>query len=128
MTTNVRPFSVMFHDIMGHIQEIVRLELRLARTEVREECGKAATASAVFGVGAVSALCGVLFVLLAAVYGLALVIPRRGAALIVGIVLVLAGVVMVRVGVARWAQVDPVPAKTIGNVKEQIEWSKRRLR
>lgn len=128
MTTNTRSFAEVLQDITANVQDIVRLEVRLARTEVREEVGKAASAGTMLGVGAACGLFGVLFTLLAAVYGLALVLPLWASALIVGGVLVVTAAVTARIGLARWRSVDPVPDKTIRNVKEQIAWSKQQLR
>jgi len=128
MTTNPRSFTAVLHDITSDIRDIVRLEVRLARTEVRDEAGKAAAAGAMLGVGAACGLFGLLFTLLAAVYGLALVLPLWAAALLVGMVLAVAAAVMVRLGLARWRRVDPVPDKTIRSVKEQVGWAKPQLR
>lgn len=128
MTTNARSFSAVLQDITANVQDIVRLEVRLAKTEVREEVGKATSAATFLGVGAACGLLGAAFTLLAAVYGLALVLPLWAAALVVGVVLVLVAAVTVRMGLARWRRVDPVPDRTIRNVKEQIAWSKQQLK
>ncbi len=35
-----RPFSAVLKDIVGNLQDIVRSEIRLAKTEVQEEVAK----------------------------------------------------------------------------------------
>ncbi len=80
-----RSFTEVLQDIVGNIQTIVRAEVRLARTEVAEEVHKAKPAGLAIAGGAVLGLCAVVFLLLAAVYGLSLVMPNWAAALIVGV-------------------------------------------
>jgi hypothetical protein len=44
MTPGDRPISAVLQDIVGNIQDIVRSEVRLARTEIGEEVGRARSA------------------------------------------------------------------------------------
>lgn len=128
MTAGTRSFSAVIGDVLGHIQEMVRLEVRLARTELRDEVAKAASAGTLLAAGAVCALYGALFVMVAVVLGLTAVLPAWAAALAVGASLVAAAAITVRVGLRRWRLVDPVPDQTIRNVKEQVAWSKQQFR
>ena len=123
-----RPVSEIVRDILGNVQEIIRSEVRLAKTEIRDESKKAMEAGLMLGTGAVLGLYGAGFLLAAAVAALSLVMPWWGAALLVGFVLALAGAVALGIGVARWKQVHPAPEKTISDVKENVEWLKRQTR
>lgn len=121
-----RPMSEVVGDIFGNIQEMVRSELRLVRAEMREETSKAASAGAMLAAGGVVALFAVGFLLVCAAQLLALVMPAWAAALSIGIVLGIAGLIMVSIGRSRLQL--PKPEKAIENMKENIEWMKNQTR
>jgi len=127
MQNGNRPISALLHDIVGNIQHIVRSEMRLAKTELREELRKSASAGVMLGVGVVGLMFSVLFVLLAAVYALSLVVPSWMAALIVGAGLGLIAAVCVAIGISRFKRVRAAP-KTTATVKENVEWAKQLTR
>lgn len=119
-----RSVSEVLQDIVGNIQDIVRSEVRLAKTEIREEIANAQSASLVLGVGALSGIFGAGFLLLAIVYGLSRVLPDWAAALMVAIGLAIAAGVLLSLGVDRFKRVRPIPDKTIQSLKENVEWAK----
>jgi uncharacterized membrane protein YqjE len=128
MATIERSISDVLQDIIRNIQEIVRSEVRLAKTEIREEASKAKTAGAMVGAGAVSAIFGVFFLLLAIVYALIRVVPDWAAALMVSIFLTVAAGLLVTAGVRQFKQVHPTPDKTVENVKENVKWAKQQIK
>jgi uncharacterized membrane protein YqjE len=77
-------FSDVLQSIVRNVQEIVRSEVRLAKTELREGIVKAKIAALLLFVGALFAIFAFLFLLLTGAYALALAMPRWTAALIVG--------------------------------------------
>ena len=79
-----RSISAVLHDIVGNIQDIVRCEIRMAKTELTEEVGKSRSAGMLVGIGALMLAFSALFLLLAAVFALSLLVPEWAAALIVG--------------------------------------------
>lgn len=119
-----RSVSEVLQDIVGNIQDIVRSEVRLAKTEISEEIAKAQSASLVLGVGALSGIFGAGFLLLAIVYGLSRVLPDWAAALMVAIALAIAAGVLLSRGVDRFKRVHPIPDQTIQSLKENVEWAK----
>ena len=125
MTTNDRSFSIVLQDIVGNIQDIVRSEVRLAKTEIREEAAKAKSATILMGGGAICGVFGVLFVLLAMVYGLARIMPDWAAALSVGIALAVMAGLTISAAMKRITQIRPAQEKTIQSLKENVEWSKQ---
>lgn len=127
MQNGNRPISAVLHDIVGNIQHIVRSEFRLAKTEAREELGKSASAAAMLGVGVLLLAFSVLFALLAAVYGLSLLVPAWMAALIVAAAVGLIAALCVAVGISRFKRVRAAP-KTAATVKENVEWAKQLTR
>ena len=84
MAAKDRSLSDILQDTIRNVQEIVRSEVRLAQIEIWEEVAKAKSSTLLLGAGAVTAIFAVLFLLLTAVYALALVMPSWAAALIVG--------------------------------------------
>jgi uncharacterized membrane protein YqjE len=125
MASSDRSVSDVLQDIIGNIQEIVRSEVGLAKTEVREELAKAQTASLFVGSGAVSGLFGLFFLLLTIVSALSTVMPNWAAALIVTTVLAIMAGAMLSLGLKRFKQVHSTPEKTIESVKENVEWAKQ---
>jgi uncharacterized membrane protein YqjE len=123
-----RSVSDVLQDIVRNLQDIIRSEVRLAKSEVREEVVKAKAAGLYLGVATLSAVFAVLFLLFAVVYALAHVMRDWAAALTVGVVLGIVAVVTMRVGVGRLQRVDPTPDKTLGSLKENVEWAKHQTK
>jgi|ERR1039457_6628808 uncharacterized membrane protein YqjE len=125
MAAEDRSLSDVLQDVIRNVQEIVRSEVRLAKTEIREEAIKAKSATLLLGAGAVTAILAILFLLLMAVYALALVMPRWAAALIVGAALAVVAGVTLPAGVRRFKQIHPTPERTVETIKENVEWAKQ---
>ena len=115
-----RSLADVLHDIVANIQDIVRSELRLASVEIRQELAKAASAGKVAAAGGVLALFAFALLLLAAVYALALVMPPWLAALTVGIVLAIAGSILISAGSKRLKLIHLKPEKTVASIRETI--------
>jgi len=128
MPTGERSFAEVFQDIVRNLQEIIRSEVRLAKTEVREEIGKARTAGVLVGGGAVSGIFATFFVLLTIVYALTRVMPDWAAALVVAVLLAVVAGVTLMAGLKRFKQVHPTPERTIESVKENVEWAKQQTK
>jgi uncharacterized membrane protein YqjE len=123
-----RSLSDILQDTIRNVQEIVRSEVRLAKTELREEAVKAKSSAMLLGVGAVTAIFAAMFLLLTAVYALALVMPSWAAALIVGTTLAVIATVMVTTSVKRLKQIHPTPERTVETIKENVEWAKQHVK
>jgi uncharacterized membrane protein YqjE len=122
-----RSFSEVLHDIIGNIQDIIRAEVRLAKTEVREEISRARSGVLLLAIGTMAGIFCVLFILLAVLIALASLIPESAAALIVAFGLALCAVVTVTQGVRRLKRVEGTP-KTIASLKENVEWAKQQTK
>ena len=124
--TNEPSFTKLFQESVSAIQEIIRSEFRLAKTEVKEEAGKAGKSAAELAGGSVLALFAFGLVLLAAVFALAIAVPLWLAFLLIGVLVgAVAGIVVLK-GRRHLRMVHPVPEKTVSSVKENLEWTKRR--
>lgn len=114
--------------IVSDIQQLVRQEIALARQETAEELGKAKAAGiALATAGAVLAFGGLLLLLaLGGAVADLLDWPQWAGYGIVGLLLAIAGAVLISIGQKRIKQVHPVPEKTVETVKENVEWLKER--
>lgn len=121
-----RSTTDVLKDIIGNVQEMVRSEVRLARAEVREEVRNAAGAAKLLAIGAGLVLFAAAFLAVTVALLLGLVLPMWLATLILGAAFGLPGVVLLTKG--RSQLKIPVPEKTIGNVKENVEWMKDQTR
>ena len=119
-----RSISAVLHDIVGNVQEIVRAELRLAKTEVTEELARSRSAAVLLAVGALTLVFSALFALLAIVYALSLVISAWAAALIVGVGVGLVAALCLGLGIRRFKALRGAP-KTAASIKENVEWAKQ---
>lgn len=124
MATAERPISAVLHDIVGNVQEIVRSEMRLAKTELTEELGKMRSAGVLLGAGVLMISFGAVFLLLAAVYALSLVMAAWAAALIVGVAVCVIAALCFGAGIKRVKAMRAIP-KTTESVKENVEWAKQ---
>jgi uncharacterized membrane protein YqjE len=128
MATSDRSFTEVFQDIVRNIQDILRSEIRLAKTEMREEVVKAKSAGTLIGGGAVAGLFAVLFLLLAIVYGLTRVMPDWAAALVVAVVLGVVSAGALSSGTRQFKHLHPAPDKTMDSLKENVEWAKQQTK
>lgn len=87
-----RSVPQVLQDVVSNLQEIIRSEWRLAKTELKETAVDRAKDATIFGVGLVSGFYGIGFLLLAAVYGLSLIVAGWLAALGVGVILAIVSI------------------------------------
>jgi hypothetical protein len=116
----------LFNSLIADAQLLIRREIDLARTELRQEVSKTRQAATLLGAGLVLALIGLNFLIamfaeLLVVFGglaywLAYLIVGGGVALIGGIIIYL--------GIQRFQEVNPVPEETIDSVRKDVSWLK----
>ncbi len=123
-----RSIGELIADVVTTVQEIMRSEVRLARTEVGEEMTKAAAASKMLIAAGVLALFAGAFALVTVFCALILVWPPWLVALIITVVLGAVAGFMLSAGIARWKLFHPKPEKTIETVKENVEWARNQIK
>ena len=101
---------------------MVRAEIRLAKVEAREDLAVLLRGAIWCGIAAVAALFGLMYVLLAAVYTLALWLPLWAAALLVGGVMLGIAATVAATAVKRLKL--PTLTRTIQLLKENFTWTK----
>jgi uncharacterized membrane protein YqjE len=122
-----RSVADVFQDIVRNLQDIVRAEMRLAKTEVRNEISQVQGGALALGIGVLTSAFALFFVLLAAVYGLSEVVPNWAASLIVAVGLIPCAAVAISAGLKRLKRVRIAP-KTIESLKENVEWAKQQTK
>ena len=117
----------LFGDLGREFSELMRKEVQLAKTELREEAGKAGKAAGQLTAAAITGLLCVLLLSLAAAWGLGEVMPIAVGLLIVAVIHGIAAAVLYRQGRARAKQIEPVPTETVETLQEDAQWAKQQL-
>ena len=120
-----RTFSDVLQDILRNLQEIVRSEVRLAKAEIRDEAVQAGSSALWVAAGAVAALCAWMFLSWTAVYALAAFMSMWAATLAVAVTLAIVAGVLLVIGMRRFKRIQPIPARTVETLKENLEWMKQ---
>jgi|SwirhirootsSR3_FD_contig_101_1162768_length_1292_multi_3_in_0_out_0_2 uncharacterized membrane protein YqjE len=98
---NSRPIGDVVRDMVGHIAEIIRSEMRLATMELRQEVVELKAAAIAIAVGNVLLIYGGIFVLLGVVFALSTIWPPWVAALVVGGSLAVIGAIVLQSGIHK---------------------------
>ncbi len=108
--------------LSSELSQLVRDEMRLAQVEVTGKAKKAGLGAGMFGAAGLLALYGVGALIATAILALALAIDAWLAALIVGVVLLLAAGVAAILGKKRVQEAaPPVPSRAVDSVKRDID-------
>ena len=123
-----RSIPTLLHDIVNNLQDIVRSEFRLAKTELKEEAGRAAKPTATFAAGLVLGAYAIGLFLLAVVYGLSVLMRPWLAALVVGGAVAGLAVALLSSAEKKLKHLNPTPERTIQSVQENLQWAKHPIR
>jgi hypothetical protein len=111
--------------IVSDLQTLIRQEVQLARTEVKQEWDKAKAAAGAMAVGAGLLLVGGFLLCFFVVYLINYAgVPLWGSFLIVGGVFALLGLLLLGLGYARASRVNVVPPQTAQSLQENVQWLK----
>ncbi|MFI5569860.1 phage holin family protein [Streptomyces sp. NPDC051740] len=110
--------------VTSDLQVLFRQEVELAKAEVKEEGTKAGKAAGMYGGAGFAAYMVLLFLSLAAMFGLANVMDDGWAALIIAALWAVAAAVLYQKGRAKMRTVSPKPEHTVQTLKEDAEWAR----
>ena len=127
MAVQERSITDVLQDIVGNIQDIIRSEVRLAKSEMRDELAKVKASTPLLAVGAVAGLLAAFFLAWTAFYALSLVVAMWASALIVAALLAIVAAMTLSAGIKVLRQVHP-PEQTIASVKENVQWAKQQVK
>jgi hypothetical protein len=125
---SARPVPEVLEAIIFNVQDIIRSEVRLAKTEIEEDAAIAARAAIALGVGVVLTCWAIGLALLAAVFALAEAVDPWMASLIVSVAVAVVGVAFLSLGAGRFKRTGFGPEKTMESVKETVQWVKDQTR
>jgi protein-S-isoprenylcysteine O-methyltransferase Ste14 len=123
-----RPITDVLVDIGRNAQELLRAEIRLAQSEVREQLIGAQSAIVLVIVGIAGGILSGFFLLLAVLFALRFVMPAWAAALCVTALLALVAAIALTTGVRRLKASRPVLKPLEVSVKENPEWARQATR
>jgi len=123
-----RSLGDLFSDLSRESTTLVRQEVQLAKAELTQSATEAARGIGMLVAGGAVAYAGLLFVLLAIVYGLI----EAGwdawlSALVVGLVVVAIGAILVLRARESLKPANLAPRRTVETLKEDQEWAKERI-
>lgn len=109
------------------VSRLVRDELRLAQTELRQKGKHAGVGAGLTGAGGIFALFGVAALETAAIVALALVLPLWASALIIGVAILLFAGLLALVGTRQVKRgVPPIPEQAMASVQQDAQVIKER--
>lgn len=112
---------------MADLQDIVRGEVQLAKTELKEDATSAGRGIAFLAGGAIVLLVGFIFLMLGVTYLLNKALQLWIGAGIVGIVLLLIGALAALAGKNTLRATNLAPTQTIESLKEDQAWAHRQI-
>jgi hypothetical protein len=119
-----RSLGDLFSELANETGNLVRQEIKLARTEITHKATSAGKDVGMIGAGGALAYAGLLALIAAVIIGLGELIPMWLSALIVGLVVVGIGYMLIQRGLTALKQIDPTPTQTIATLKEDKDWVK----
>ena len=140
MTEPTRPdedFSLggMVSDVAAGVTRLLRQEVELAKTEIRTEAGKAATAARLIAGGALALHITAVLGSVALVFALHATIATQVPALadqapavatgVVALLWLILGLSLLGSGRRRLRRVSPIPQRTIQTLREDIAWLRK---
>lgn len=115
----------LIKQLADDLSTLLSKEVALAKAEVREAANTAKKGAGSLIGGIVLMLCGVLYLLLAAVFALSLVMDTWLAALIVGAVVLIVGIIMFKAGQKKMEPHAFVPDRTVDSLRKDQNMAKR---
>ena len=122
-----RPLKEVVSEFLDQGKQLLRAELKLARTELRAEAKKATAGSGMLAAGGVVLLLGAIALVAFLVIALDLVLPLWASALLVTVLLLAVGAGVAMAGSKRLKTIH-APTKTIQTLKEDSQWASTTMR
>jgi uncharacterized membrane protein YqjE len=125
-TSSGRSITQILQEIVNRIGEIIRSEVQLAKTEIRQDVGDYVKAGSFLVLAGVLACFAFGFILLGAVFALETVLAPSWAAVLVGILVGIVGSALFVIGRNKLRIASLKPDKTLQTLEDNISWFKKR--
>ena len=123
-----RPVGGLLADLARQFALLLRQELALARAEMVGKVGRLGGGAGLLAAGGLLAFAGLLYLLAAATLALTQVVDPWLAALAVGAVALVLGLVLVLVGRSRFRGDRLIPQRTIRSLKDDAAWAREQAK
>ena len=123
-----RSLGELFSELAQETTTLVRHEVNLAKAEMGEKASRAGKHVGFLAAGGAVAYAGLLAILAGVIILLNAVMPLWLAALVVGVVVAIAGYLLVRKGLDALRREDFTPRQTMETLKEDQQWAKDQTR
>ncbi|MEZ4601095.1 MAG: phage holin family protein [Syntrophotaleaceae bacterium] len=123
-----RSLANLFSELSREMTSLVRHEVALAKSEMSEKAHQAKTGITSLAVGGMVVFASIIVLLFSAVYALAQVLEPWLAALIVGLIVLVIGVIMLQKGRSNLKARNLVPQRTMDTMREDKSFAKHHIR
>ncbi|WP_110182469.1 phage holin family protein [Nocardioides solisilvae] len=123
-TDGTRSLGDIIGDVSRDLSTLVRQEMDLARTEMKQEVSKLGKGAGMFGGAGVAGLLTLIFLSLALTHLLDNWMPAELAALIVGLLWAAVAAVLALRGKQEIKEANPDLPNTQASLKEDVQWAK----
>lgn len=113
--------------LLKDLQDLVRAEVQLAKTEVKEDAVAAGRGIGFIAGGALIGLVGFVFLMLALTFFLDRWLALWVSALLVAVLLVVVAAILVMSGRTQLSTASLMPEQTIATLKEDQAWAKQQI-
>lgn len=127
MQREERSLGDLFADLTRETSTLVRQEIELAKTEMKEKATKTGKNVGFLAAGGIVAYTGVLALVAGVILLLGQAIPLWLSALLVGLLIAGGGYFLIQKGITALKNMDMVPHKTLETLKEDAEWAKQQI-
>ena len=122
-----RSLGELFSDLATDTSNLVKQEVALAQTELTQKAVKVGKNVGYLVVGGAVGYAAVLCFIAALVIGLSYLVPAWAAALIVGVVVAVAAVVLILSAISALKRTGITPTQTVETIKEDAQWLKDQM-
>jgi Flp pilus assembly protein TadB len=123
-----RSLGELFQELSRDTSLLVRQEIALAKTEMKQSAQQAGKGAGFIAAGGAIAYAGFIVLLGGLAVLLGVVMPLWLSTLLVGVVVTAVGGILIMKGKNDLQRVDPMPRQTIETLKEDKEWVKEQTR
>ena len=122
-----RSLGELFSELAGETGMLVRQEVALAKAELSQKAAQVGRNVGLLVVGGAVAYAAFLAVMAAVIIGLSYAIPPWAAALVVGVVVGIAGGALLFKAAYALKETDVTPRQTVETLKEDAQWVKEKM-
>jgi len=108
----------LMHHLLEQLSTLFRQELHLATVQLSQSLVALLVGATSVAIGGALLFAGLLVLLFAAILGLAFVLPWWAAAVLVGVVVVLLGLLALGLGISRFRRAKAGPARSVESLRK----------